>query len=276
MPSPFPGMDPYLESAAYWRGVHSRFINDLADELNCTLPMGYAADIDERLYLVESDRSLFPDLLVSREAPTPVGVGIRSATLSTAVNAPWQVPIPFPEEITEAFIEIQQIRPERRVVTVIEVLSPSNKTLGSEGRDSYLQKQHEVHEQEISLLELDLLRGDAHTVAAPLSALQRFGTWDYLACLHRAGRREWEVWPIRLREPLPEIYVPLLNGDGDLSLSLQPILERVYQRGRYSLRVNYREELKPPLKPEDAKWAQELLRPLLEEGEATGFLESET
>ena len=45
MPSPFPGMDPYLEDPAHWRGVHAVLIVGCYEALNATLPEGFVARI---------------------------------------------------------------------------------------------------------------------------------------------------------------------------------------------------------------------------------------
>ena len=255
MPSPFPGMDPYLEAPALWRDVHHRLISGIAEHLNSSLPENYVARINERLYLDEPDPSDFPDQFIA-------SVRTHNRNRLRSSETPWKVSVAPPEEIAEAFVEVQQLRPERRLVAIIEVVSPSNKRPNTNARESYLKKQQEIREQGIALLELDLLRGGAHTVEAPLEALQRFGTWDYLACLRRAGRRyDWEVWPIRLREPLPEVYVPLADEHSDLPLPLQPLVDCAYQGGRYSLLVDYQKEPRPPLSEENTGWAWELLRP---------------
>ena len=216
MPSPFPGMDPYLERPARWAGVHQRLITHLADGLNTLLPPHYVADIGERL---------------------------------------------FPVEMREVFVQILPVDDQSRIVTAIEVLSASNKTAGSDGRELYLTKQQEVLRSDTHLIEIDLLRQGAHTVAAPIPALQARGRWDYLVCLHRAGAgRQFEVWPITLRQALPTIRVPLANGDPDVEVNLQAVFNRCYDEGGYARRLDYREEPPVPLSPDDAAWADALLR----------------
>ena len=69
MPSPFPGMDPYLESPDYWRDVHSSFLVEVRVALNATLPPGFVARTEERLYVVEPDRSIYPDIALTRQVP---------------------------------------------------------------------------------------------------------------------------------------------------------------------------------------------------------------
>jgi hypothetical protein len=168
MPSPFPGMDPYLEHPALWPGVHQRLITYLGDALNALLPPHYVADIGERLYVVQSERSIYPDVVVV-EPPAAVFLPERGASGTAAVlnsDPSWVLTVD-PIERREVFIEILSVGDTSRVVTVIEVLSPSNKTPGSEGRQLYVTKQQEILQSPTHMLEIDLLHYGEHTVAAP-------------------------------------------------------------------------------------------------------------
>jgi len=261
MPSPFPGMDPFLEDPALWPGVHQRLITNIGSFLNASLPPTYVADIGERLYVVQAERSVVPDVVVSQSGVI-VGATSRrgSAAVATAGEPPWIVTIP-PQEVREPFIEIVSLKPRRQVVTVIEVLSPANKAAGSADRDRYLAKQRQVLDSPASLVELDLLRRGAHTVAAAEAELRRRGDWEYLACVHRGSRRwDYEVWPLRLRERLPAIRIPLAEGEPDVRLDLQAVFDRCYDEGGYARMVDYDAEPAVTLEAEDAAWADALLR----------------
>jgi hypothetical protein len=169
----------------------------------------------------------------------------------------------FPEEVAESFVEVRLVgREQERVVSVIEVLSPANKSLGADGRDSYLRKQRDVLRSEVHLLEIDLLRRGAHTAGVPEAALRgQRARWDYLLCLHRGGRGpSFELWPLGVRERLPRVRVPLAGDEPDLILDLQTAFDRVYDEGPYRRRVDYRAEPDPPLASDDAAWANQLLR----------------
>lgn len=268
MPSPFPGMDPYLESPVHWRGFHHLFITTMTQALNAGLPPGFAANIDERVYLVRPERALYPDiaLLERHDAPPPTprtkGGGAATAVLD-ATDAPFLLTI-FPDEMRESFIEVRTVGgEEEQVVTVIELLSPANKAPGSEGRDPYVRKQEQLLRSDVSLLEIDLLRSGAHTIAVPRGTLQaEFGTWDYLICLHRGGQRwDFEVWRSTVRARLPRcVRVPLTGEHPDVILDLQAAFDHAYDAGPYKRRVDYRKEPDPPLSPEDAAWLDALLR----------------
>lgn len=266
MSGPFPGMDPYLEDPTLWPGVHAGLIAALEAALNAILPKGYAADIGERVYLLDSRRDAYPDLAVARFDRPGVSPGRATASSPTdaavldPAAAPWVIRV-TPREVRETFLQIRALREAERVVTVIEVLSPSNKASGSHGRKLYQEKQEELLRSETHLLEIDLLRAGAHTVAAPLDYLVDRGAWDYLVCLHRGGQDEvYELWPVGLRQRLPPVKVPLGRGDPDVAVELQQVLERRYDDGRYGLKIDYGADPLPPLGPADQEWAAALLR----------------
>ena len=82
----------------------------------------------------------------------------------------------------------------------------------------------------------------------------------YGVCVFRAARpTEHEVYPIRLRERLPAIRVPLRPTDADVVADLQPLIDQCHERGRYHL-LNYRLDLDPPLPPEETAWVEGIVR----------------
>jgi hypothetical protein len=181
--------------------------------------------------------------------------------VAVASDPPWVFTF-HPVEIREVFIEILLPSEDDRVVAVLEVLSPSNKAAGSQGRTLYLTKQQALIGSQTHLIEIDFLRRGEHTVAPPRERLLRRGSWDYLVSLHRGGGQgeHYEVWAISLRQRLPRIRVPLADGDPDVVLDLQRVFERCYDAGAYVRRVDYRREPQTPLGAEDAAWADALLR----------------
>lgn len=270
MPSPFPGMDPYLEEPVLWPGVHQRLITCMAAALNAELPAHYAADIGERPYVLQEERDIYPDVAVlespSARGPAESGAGgvalaSPTATLESATSdEPWVVTADA-TEMREVFIEVLSLREQERLVTVIEVLSPANKAEGTQGRRLYLRKQRELLESETHLIEVDLLREGTHTVAVPKGRLIRRGAWDYLVCLHRGtpGGR-YEVWAVPLRERLPRLRVPLAGEDPDAVLDLQAAFDRCYDEGAYARRLDYQGQPPAPLRSADETWADGLLR----------------
>jgi hypothetical protein len=143
---------------------------------------------------------------------------------------------------------------------VLEILSPINKMSGTPGRRIYLKQQRRRLDADVHLIEIDLLRDGAHTVACPMRP-QREEGWDYLVSLHRAGaQNKYELWPTALKDRLPRIAVPLTDGAADVVIDLQAILNRCYESGRYEMRIDYGEECPAPLSQQNAKWIDELLR----------------
>ena len=203
-----------------------------------------------------------PDIAVVE--PERGGVSAPSGSLAvlerTAQSDPPLRLRVFPLEERQAYVNILDRR-GRQVITAIEILSPTNKNTRDDGHAVYLAKQSEILSSRASLLEIDLLRGGAPTVAVPLSIIPADRFWDYLTCLHRGGRGyEYEVWPSRLREPLPRVSIPLGNNDPDIVFDLQALLTQTYEANRYDNNLDYTTAPTPPLHPDDALWADTLLR----------------
>ncbi|MBI3920040.1 MAG: DUF4058 family protein [Armatimonadetes bacterium] len=264
MAGPFPGMDPYLEDPILWRGVHRRLATNIGTMLNSVLPARYVADVNERLYVTQPGRDIYPDVSVDEQflVREPVAT-YDTKSRSSPCDPPYVLAV-RPDEIREAYVEVLSLKPERRVVTVIEILSPSNKTTGSDGRKLYLQKQQEVLASEVHLMEIDLLHGGEHTIAVPYERLRGSLQWDYIVSLHR-GDEGWrfgnyEVWAILLRQTLPRASVPPADGDPDVVLDLQDALDRCYDEGAYHRQVNYHSDPPVTLSPEDLEWAISLLK----------------
>lgn len=148
---------------------------------------------------------------------------------------------------------------------MIELLSPSNKR-GGPGRKLYRSKQWEILRSETHLVEIDLLRTGKHTLAVPEGLARPRGPLDYLICVSRAKRPrdEFELYPQSLRRPLPSIAVPLAEGDPDLKVPLQPVLDHTYQAGSYRDRIPYNRPCYPPLSADDQTWADGLIRSVAE------------
>jgi Protein of unknown function (DUF4058) len=256
--SPFPGMDPYLEQ--FWGDVHHTMINRARAAIQKQLPGDLVARVDERVFVEREDgtrRRIIPDVWVVE----------RSRTEETALRANNGIAVAEPlvlrldeEPVRQGFIEIIDIKSGRRVVTVIEVLSPSNKLSGP-GRDSYLKKQDELWAGKVSAVELDLLRSGTRVLSAPFELVPDGHRTAYAACVRRGWKPlEFEYYRIPLRERLPAIAIPLRQTDRDVPLDVQSVLDECCEEGRYVADVDYRQELDPPLNSEDAQWADSLLR----------------
>jgi hypothetical protein len=271
MPSPFPGIDPYLEHPAIFPGFHDRFVTYLSEALQPVLPAPYYADIGDRVWVEVSERHIGPDVKVlldeeSDEAFDPSFAspgGVVGVATEVQVE-PVVITVPH-DEFREPYLEIRALVEGERLVTAIEVLSLTNKTPGAHGRDLYVRKQREVLQREAHLVEIDLLRGGEHSTAVPLRPLRRArkktGPFDYHVCIHRFDNLEdYFIYPIRLENRLPTIAIPLLPGDGDVKVDLQAVFNRCYDTGPYRRRIEYGAvQPQPPLSEERWAWTKRLL-----------------
>jgi hypothetical protein len=242
-------MNPFLECEDVWPDVHHRLIGRMADALADQVDPRYLVKIEEQLYVQESPGR-------PHRAGPRADVGIKRTAGSagpgpgvSVLEAPVRVHLPWPVIEEQAFLEIRD-RSSRELVTVLELISPTNK---GRHRDQYLFKRDRILVSTAHLVEIDLLRG-----GEPLPAPDR-PECDYSVLVSRAEiRPEAEYWPIRLREPLPMVPIPLRGPDRDAVIDLQSLLHAVYDAGRYANYI-YEARPSPPLRPEDEAWASELL-----------------
>jgi hypothetical protein len=169
------------------------------------------------------------------------------------VTTPLRLATIMPESIPHNTVEIRDVE-ERRLVTAIEVLSPTNKR--GEGREEYLARRRKLLMSSSHLMEIDLLRdGRRIPMQKPLPPA------PYFVFLSRAETRPIsEVWPIALNDRLPTVHVPLLPGDADVSLDLQLAMTTIYDQCGFDLAVNYSLAPEFPLDPESMAWAEARLR----------------
>jgi hypothetical protein len=255
MPSPFPGMDPYLEDTALWPGVHDRLIVYSGDALQPLLMPRYYVEIGERVYLEDPREVLYPDATIHRRPRVPVVPGATTALLPDE-------PTVFAVEPRqrETFLEIRAAG-SHEVVTIIELISPANKHASGHGRQEYRAKQDEVFGSSTNLAEIDLLRRGASVVVAPPGELLTLPRFDYVACVSRAADRRFvEVYAVSLRQRLPRVAVPLRDPDPDVVLDLPSIFDRCYDNGAYAARVDYDQPPPDPFRTDDDPWADTLLR----------------
>jgi hypothetical protein len=251
MTMPFPGMDTYLEHPALWPGVHTRLIVALANQLGQLIEPRYVASVEDRVFLEEHERQRAPDVWVQK-----VRDESRVQPAATALATPVLVEVEQ-LEVHEHCIEILDLYRNQRVVTVIELVSPSNKAAGP-GRDSYLAKQRATLASECHLVEIDLLRRGRHVLSIPPAGARGLRPYDYLVCVSRwPARRVFAAYRYSLRDRLLPFPVPLADPDPDAPLDVPAALEQVYAEGRYDLRVLYDQPCQPRLRPDDQRWADE-------------------
>ena len=164
----------------------------------------------------------------------------------------------FQAEYREVFLEIHQTDRERRLVTGIELLSPSNKRRGTKGWRLY----HRIRQVYLRglghFVEIDLLRRGRRVPMA--------GRWPdspyYLLVCRKQEAPRCTVWPAHFLRPLPILSIPLAAPDPDITLALQPLVDAVYARSHFDRDLDYRRRLDPPLSPSDTTWLEERLAEL--------------
>jgi hypothetical protein len=255
-------MDPYLEAPGRWPGVHTRLITAIAEVLTEQLRPRYFVDVQDRVYVSDEGdpgRSvIIPDLyLTEKNADAAVrggGLETSPATSAVAVAQPVEVSL-IEEEIREPRVAI--IDPSGdRVVTIIEVISLTNKVWGSRGRADYDEKRSELNRSSTHLVEIDLLRD-----GTPLYAKGTLPPHDYLVHVGRAEarRRRNMFWPILIEQRLPVVDVPLAAGSEDAKVDLQAVLTAVYDRGGYASVIDYARPPVPALEGARVEWARQVL-----------------
>jgi len=253
MPSPFPGMNPYLESPHIWRDFHDSFLPRMRDALNAVLGDRYFVRIEENVYIREpfdNGHRLFAIADAAVSTPGNLREPVQSTT--AVVDAPVQVAIRTALDLhRETFLESRTTQLDE-VITVIELLSPTIKSPGR-NRGAYLFKREPLLLSGTHLVEIDLLRGGERM------PFESFSDCDYYALVSRVeGLPSAGFWPIHWRDRLPKIGIPLRSPDADVSLDLQAVLNEVYDAARYA-KVLYRHSPEPALNEADAAWAKAIL-----------------
>jgi Protein of unknown function (DUF4058) len=253
MPSPFPGMNPYLEQSDTWEDFHHDFITRAREMLSEQVGPNYLVKIEVRLYLHElsaEERRYFGRADVGITSPTAT----KPAVAAPPAPAPMRLTLPAVDVERRSSLEIRDRR-NRRLVTVLELLSPTNKTPGAD-RNDYLAKRAEILASPTHLVEIDLGRGGERPRPPEIPPC------DYYVLVSRADERpSLDVWPISLRDRLPPVPVPLAAPDPSVWLDLQAVLHRVYDAADYGKYI-YGEAPQPALSPSDAAWAEQFVRSL--------------
>ena len=261
--SPFPGMDPWLER--YWNDVHPRVIEEIADQITDALPDGLFVSVQRDVYGVDPEsprtRQLYePDIAVVEHRPV-TGPGGRPAADGggLAVAEPIRLVV-ADDRVSQGHLEIRDLRDDRRLVTSVEVFSPTNKR-GRLARAEYVRKRTAHFRAGANVVEVDLLRAGRHLVAVSLDSLRDEDVTAYKCCVRRpgsdAGPATVEYYPIPLRDRLPRVRLPLRPTDPDVVVDLQQPIDVVYARRRMGEQIDYARRLTPPLPPADAAWAAE-------------------
>jgi hypothetical protein len=262
-------MDPYIESSGLWRNFHANLMIKIQDALADAVPRHYLVRAEERSYLLlavengKDVREFYPDVRVLDAEPgqkkrgkrRPAPAAVAQATAPTE-QRPMKLSAFVETEVRETFIDIFATEPEHRLVTTIEVLSPTNKDRGGHGWNLYLRKRQAALVCDVHLVEIDLLRGGTR-----LPMRDPWPESPYTLLVARAKQQyACEVWPAYFHLPLPPVPVPLAAPDPDVTLELQPLVESIYRRLRYDETIDYGKPLAPPPTPAEEQWLKRLKR----------------
>jgi Protein of unknown function (DUF4058) len=222
MPSPFPGMDPYLEASNLWATFQHHLVTCLYQSLLPGLVDRYRARVGQRIY--------------STEQP-----------LFTSV---------IREEHQEEYIEIRQ-RADGRLVTLIDFVSPTNKTT-EPGRQAYLEKRREGRNHGANLVEIDLVLQGQPMLDYSREGLP---DWDYAVTVTRATQPDrFEIYTAVLQKRLPRFSMPLASDERNTVIDMQTMFTRTYEQGGFAAKIDYGRDPEVHLKEEDFCWVEEQLK----------------
>jgi Protein of unknown function (DUF4058) len=257
MPSPFPGMDPYLEGYL-WVDVHNALASKIRQQLVPQLRPRYTARLE--IYLVEDTTPegeisiLYPDVEVLRgrqAASGELAERLGSPIAGTLFMTPASLTLPMMRsvEVRIATIEIRDTA-NNMLVACIEILSPVNKR--EPGLTPYRQKRQRLYDADVHLIEIDLLRRGTRPFNHP-----RLPNSAYMVTVTRAQSGAVEIWPIHLQDPLPIVPVPLKSPDADVPLDLGAAIASIYDEAAYDLSIDYAQSPPPPKLPDrDHQWLE--------------------
>ena len=261
--NPFPGMNPYLERGDIWPDFHNELISQIRSALNPQLPDRYHISLQQRTEVAPPlgpapDLALIiPDALVTDEpAPSPLDATPEATATATAVAAPPEeataVRVRMPREVRVTWLRVESM-PERDVVTIVEVLSPTNKAPGT-GRLQYLRKREAISAGYVNLVEIDLLRrGQPMPLETPPPAS------DYRILVCRSLEHPSALlYPFTVQQAIPKFTLPLLPEDEELEVDLGAIINAMHHTVRYGQVARYHEPPpEPAFSPEVAEWVGE-------------------
>lgn len=256
MSSPFPGMDPYIETPELWSDFHNNLASEIQAHLNRLIQPHYFARLTPyvtyEVVEVGQVHGVRPDVGVWQLQTVP---GESQTSTATIAPAPVESLVALEIPLRLHRVEIRATA-SQQLVTVVEILSPVNKRPSHDAYLAYQRKRRDILRSEVHLLEIDLLRGgERPPLARPVPAA------PYYIVLSRANRRPTvEVWPMQLADRLPVLPVPLLEPDPDVPLDLGAVVASVYERGAYTSQIDYQQPPPPPVlsKPE-VDWLRVLL-----------------
>ncbi len=260
MPSPFPGMDPYIEAPKVWSDFHADLAGEMRADLNARIQPKYVARLTPHttyeIIEVAATRGIRPDVGVYEPQPSQRMTREATSVFSPAPPTPVESRVQIELPLRLYTVEIHE-SDSLELVTAIEILSPANKQRGHDACVTYRRKRRELLRSSAHMIEIDLLRGGERppleTPVPPAPYYITLSRWE--------DRPKVKVWPIQLRDKLPAIPVPLREPDADVMLELAAVVASVYERGGYATIIDYRQPPPPPpLIEEETAWLNEYLQ----------------
>lgn len=255
--NPFPGMNPYLEHPRLWPDVHNRLIAAMADALTAELAPHYYVGLESRAYIIKSEGDSYlgrPDVAVVASVVRPL-----MPTAASPVSQPLakgarivEAELEIGDEVSHYYLEIRAVKTDE-LITVIELLSPVNK-VDSRGRADYVNKRDEILYSQSNYIEIDLLR-----VGEPLPLRQQVASTYRMVVSRSWHRPHVQLFLFEMLDPIPDLPIPLRQDEPEPMLALNQLLQAVYERARFDLRIDYKEQAVPPLDDSTAVWLKKRL-----------------
>jgi hypothetical protein len=220
MPSPFPGMDPYLEDPELWPAFQHQLLQCFYQILLPGLVDRYRARIAQRRYDAGEHGEQ------SEEA-----IEIRSREVNS--------------------------REFNKLVTLLEVVSPVNKTTDA-GRQAYFDTRRGALDQKAGIVEIDLVLQGKPTLTYSREGLPEFD--HSVSVTRGTVPDRYEIYTATLQKRLPKFKVPLAPDDRDVILDLQSAFSRAYDLGGFGARIIYENDPPVKLNDETSRWLDQHLR----------------
>lgn len=257
MPSPFPGVNPYLENSAYWSSIHHWLITEIARLLNQKLAPKYVVAVEVRIYETSGEKSILigiPDNIIAKSSENTIKSPESNVAVATSSIQPLTIELSLPETIKQGYLEVRRVG-TGEVITVIEILLPINKNPG-EGRIKYEKKRLDILNSYTNFVEIDLLRQGNSMIT-----LNQNIDYDYCILVSPNHQRpQAELYAFKIQDMIPTFTLPLLPEDAEVTLDLQSILHQVYDQGRYDLIIDYQQKIVPVLSKTYATWEENILK----------------
>ncbi len=256
MPSPLPGMDPYLEHPRSWPNFHHRLITAIAIHLGPQLRPKYRVVVEEVIYQTAGQDSVLvriSDVVIQKTARQTL-TSPQVITNGLTVAQPIEVDLPIPEVIRQGYLEIRELA-TNEVVAVLEVLSPTNKRPG-EGRRTYEAKRQTVFASATNLVEIDLLRQWEPLLPLPQELKTHYRILVSVSTL----RPRASLYAFNIQDAIPAFPLPLRAEDAGAIVNLKTLLDDIYDQSGYDLVIDYSTDPVPPLTDADAMWMADQLQ----------------